>query len=208
MKRSLVAGMLLTIGLACFGPCARGDTVYTYTGYDFRDALAPYTTSDRVAITFSTACPLDVPTLSDVTGLVTGFVFNDGVNTLTNLNSTDSFLINDPAQNCPIREAVYPQTVSVGADITDIHSLYGPGINGDAVDGAFMGTCLQLSGSQCSSVSTVSYGISRDSPRVWGMSTTRVPEPPSMLLLGTELAFTGSIFRKKLRRCKPSTQAL
>lgn len=86
------------------------------------------------------------------------------------------------------------------SDITEINSRYGPqALNGDAVDDASMGTCLQMTGSQCTGASSVGYGIVRDRPSVWGMSATPIPEPSSILLLGSGMVFAG-IFRKKLRK--------
>jgi len=197
MRPTLQASMLLIIGLACFSQYVRADTIYTYTGASFTDVYGPYSTSDRVTITLSTGSPLDLTTLTDVTALVTGYVINDGVNTLTNLNSNSSIgIMTNPDGTISrwIIQASFPQVVSVGGYFAGIDSLYGPGPNGDAVDNGSFGTCLTVLGSVCSGGTTDGYGIRRDAPGVWKVS---VPEPASILLLGTGLVFAG-IFHKKL----------
>ncbi|CAG0955123.1 hypothetical protein MYXO_00438 [Myxococcaceae bacterium] len=72
---------LMALLLAVVAPSAEGVTIYTYTGNTFTvfsPAPNPYTTSDYVHGSFTTAAPL-APNLddADVTGLVLSFVFHD-----------------------------------------------------------------------------------------------------------------------------------
>ena len=81
---------------------ANASTVYTYTGNNFLgiiDNPAPagsYTTSMSVTCSFTLQDPLlaNLP-LTDITADLLGFSFNDGRNTITNLNVTNigTFLI-------------------------------------------------------------------------------------------------------------------
>jgi hypothetical protein len=69
-------------------PLASQPTTYTYTGDLYTTATAPYTTSDRVTGTITTANPLPpfLP-LTDISAAVASLSFNDGVQTRTFANS-------------------------------------------------------------------------------------------------------------------------
>jgi hypothetical protein len=90
----LGAGALLVLGLCALASArAQADVIYTYTGNPFTVGLnglpppqTPYTTNDRVTgqFTVALALPADQP-LESIT--LKSFSFNDGVQTLTNLNA-------------------------------------------------------------------------------------------------------------------------
>ena len=87
--------MFKQILMAILGVCvsaAACATTYTYTGLPYNFVSAPYTTSMSITGNFTTASPLpaNMP-ITDIgpngTNLVTGWSFNDGINTYTMANS-------------------------------------------------------------------------------------------------------------------------
>src|SRR5664280_1104768 len=78
-------GLLAFMSLLGFSP-ANADTIYTYTGYDFTTADAPYTTTDKVTGTIDLAVAL-VDDFGPGAISPVSFSFSDGVQTLTNSNS-------------------------------------------------------------------------------------------------------------------------
>ncbi len=85
MKRVFV----LFLGLLLFSTSAwTGTYRYIYTGPFFTTVAGAYTTSNRLVAEFTTATPLSANLVnSDISGLVTSWNFNDGVQVLNNGNS-------------------------------------------------------------------------------------------------------------------------
>ena len=94
-----VGAVLCLVFALCFAaPNAHADTfTYTYTGTNFVIFVSPYTGSDGVDGTFvlSAALPSN-SNLGDESALLVSYSFTDGVQTLTNLNSSvQAFEIRD-----------------------------------------------------------------------------------------------------------------
>jgi len=84
---AVMATLTLCVTLASSASAA---VRYTYTGGNFTTANSPYTTSMHLSGWFELNAPIppNTPWPADFTAAVTGFSFFDGVNTLTNANSS------------------------------------------------------------------------------------------------------------------------
>jgi hypothetical protein len=82
VTKTIVTGLILFCGLQS---AARASTIYSYTGDDFAFATSPYTTSDYVSGSFTTATPL-ADNLSLATITPSSYSFSDGVQTFSSLS--------------------------------------------------------------------------------------------------------------------------
>src|SRR5258708_40099523 len=90
LLKPIVAVFCLVFALSFTAPNAHADSfTYTYTGTNFATFVSPYAASDVVDGTFvlSAALPSN-SLLTDESALLVSYSFTDGVQTLTNLNST------------------------------------------------------------------------------------------------------------------------
>jgi PEP-CTERM motif-containing protein len=88
--KALGAVLCLVFALCFAAPNAHADTfTYTYTGINFGTVVSPYTSSDSIngTVVLSAALPSDAA-FADESALIVSYSFTDGVQTLTNLNST------------------------------------------------------------------------------------------------------------------------
>jgi hypothetical protein len=88
--KTIGAVVCLVFALSFVAPNAHADTfTYTYTGTNFATVVSPYTTSDGVdgTVVLSAALPSNA-SFADESALLVSYSFTDGVQTLTNLNST------------------------------------------------------------------------------------------------------------------------
>jgi hypothetical protein len=136
----VVAASLITLGALP----SRADT-YNYTGNDYTNVVscgAPcsgpfYTTSMKVMGDFVISTLADDLTLQIVTP--TSFSFNDGVQTLTNLNSTGQFQITTNGSGVPTNWLILVELIG---DTSDYIELSGPlEFNNDEVAQSQYGMC-------------------------------------------------------------------
>jgi hypothetical protein len=172
---------------------ARADTVYSYTGNPFTNGVTqfggltslpfgPFTASDSVSGSFTVATPLG-PALHLVTFTPASFSFTDGVDTLTNLNSTLSSF-----------EQV---STDVSGNIVDWH-IFARLVGGN---NAFIDTNDIMGGGADEGAETDNQGHfvgagNLNDPGKWTVSTT-VPEPSSLLLLASGAIGLAGVLRKR-----------
>jgi hypothetical protein len=152
--------------VAVLGICASAvayATTYTYTGLNYNFVAVPYTTSMSITGSFTTASPLpaNLP-ITDIgpngTNLVTGWTFNDGINTYTQANSVvlpqlGTFRIATDASGnitsfyIQIEQPLPPHAVAQLLNVLDVVNI---GFNQSQ---ATIGSpCLTLSGNVCATL--------------------------------------------------------
>ena len=83
MKRILIGFVVLASLITSYAYAE----VYTYTGNNFTSVFGPYTTAMRVTGTITTSVPIPPNSVTfDPSGILTSWSFNDGVNTINNVN--------------------------------------------------------------------------------------------------------------------------
>jgi hypothetical protein len=94
MKSKIISffGVGLAVGFLTTASVQAVPTTYQYTGNPFLTAVGPYTTADFVTGMVTLSAPLapNMPPLSTVSPI--SFSFSDGVQTLTNNNSTSTIM--------------------------------------------------------------------------------------------------------------------
>jgi hypothetical protein len=168
---------------------ARADTVYSYTGNLFTNGVTqngltslpvgPFTANDSVSGSFTVATPI-----GGVLHLVTptSFSFTDGVDTLTNLNSTLSS---------------FEASTDFSGNIVDWH-IFARIVGGN---NAFIDTSDIMGTAADEGLETDNQGHlvgaeNLDDPGKWTVSTT-VPEPSSLLLLASGAIGLAGVLRKR-----------
>ncbi|GJM11584.1 MAG: hypothetical protein DHS20C11_38600 [Lysobacteraceae bacterium] len=147
---------------AVFSMSALADAVYSYSGPNFGSAGGIYTTDMRVDLSFSLANPLDSNLVdADISGLLLGWQFNDGVQTLGNHNSSPIvFTASTDAEGNLIGWSMTvwktPLPTAEGERLDAIGTFYDPdldggfandnGIRNGRCDFVVMGVCTQGSG--------------------------------------------------------------
>jgi hypothetical protein len=158
------------------------DVTYTYTGNDFTDALAPYTTTESITGSFTVASPLgDNYPYQQIAPL--SFSFSDGVQTITNLNATLPPPFFDFATD--LNGNITTWSIFIGnasGDFIETNNL----LNDNGLFGIDIGGDV------------VGIGINESNPGSWTTPPpSPTPEPSTFALLSTGMLGLAGIARRR-----------
>jgi hypothetical protein len=181
---------------AFYASCAMAGVItYTYTGNDFTQANSPSSTSDFVSGFFTVTAPLG-DSLSAVSISPSTYSFSDGVQTMTNANSSiDYFDIS---------------TDGSGNISGWIIWVYQNGIPGE--DYIYTATYIPVLTSEATDVglnaATGEGGDNVSDPGRWTESPSPTPEPSSVALMSIGMLALAFVARTETRtEAAPPTQA-
>jgi hypothetical protein len=161
-------------------PAMASPVTYTYSGNDFEVVTGPYSTSDSISGFFSVASALPdnlAFTPDDVT--LTSYSFTDGVQTFSSISPPTNVFF------------------EIGTDASGNINKWDITLGSSSPDNSLSTFSLGSDSGQNGG----SLGEELGSPGTWTMSgsTSSVPEPQNVALLGVGLAAIG-VFRQRLRR--------
>lgn len=175
MKLAYGLGVLLVATMGA--QAAMADTTYTYTGKDFTSAGSPFSTSDFVSGSFTISAPLaDDLSLDDIAGDLVSYSFSDGVDTLTQTNSSTAVFDVSTDTNGLITQW-HITLLNAPLDTKEIYTISIPTFTKD--DGSAIG---------------IGQGSNTNDPGSW--ATT--PEPCSLGLFGTGALWIVGLIRRKI----------
>ena len=162
MKSMLLAAVAAASLVVAVPQIGRADVIYTYTGNDFTSADSPYTNSDKITgeVELTSALPDNAVGFAPT---VVSFDFKDGVQTLTQLNSTAEVFFSTNAVGVITGWAVMLTGTSSNSINTENFPL-GVGVLDFAVSGS-------------------GNGGNGDDPGTFTGPTTAVPEPATWALM-------------------------
>jgi hypothetical protein len=184
-------GLIALATLFLMAMAARADALYCYTGNDFEYVNPPFTTSDSFSgcVTLTVALPTDTTPLTDYTSDMISYQFTDGVD--------------------PYFSSTNPNIISGGVEFA---TTFGSGITRWVFYSGGDAGLMQILNEFDDVYDYVNYGgggigvgINVEEPGEWAQAT--VPEPSSVILLMTAIAFAGLLLGKKLRpRSSPTIE--
>lgn len=168
---------------------ALADTIYSYTGNPFTTGVTqngltplpvgPFTANDSVSGSFTVPTKL-APLLHLFVFTPTSFSFTDGVDTLTNQNSTlSSFEVSTDISGNILDWDIFARIVGSNNPFIDTSDIMGTGAD---------------EGSEADNQGHLVGGENLDDPGTW----TTVPEPSSLLLLVSGAIGLAGAVRKRL----------
>ena len=190
MKTKLL-GLLAFMSLLGFSP-ASADTIYTYTGNDFTSNSGSFTDADKVTGTIDLATAL-----GDNSGSVeispVSYSFSDGVQTLTNSNSSLSGYLATNAVGTPVMWDLLIQLPDYLGEVSS--KAIGP-LPEDQEDFAYV------------QQASYSFGSNSD-PGNWTTTTSvaATPLPATLPLFAGGLGFVGYLTRRKKSMASALTAA-
>jgi PEP-CTERM motif len=177
--------LLLALAWLAVVPLAESDTIYTYTGDTFRRVSGVYGLEDRLSGFFvvnDAVTPPPGPQGAIFTPYLLSWSFTDGHQTLTESNSTATFVWGDTSDLGPgVVWNASIQTVSGDGFWSHRHS--------DRIDLARLGL------DRASNVANVGPPDGSQ-PGTWAVQTV-VPEPSTLLLVGLGLAGVAALRRRR-----------
>jgi hypothetical protein len=188
----LFAGLLglAIVYLGALALPARADTVYTYTGNPFTTFVGGLSCPPECHITgeFTVVQPL-AANLGNVSVSPSSFSFTDGNVTLTDASTGYT--------QAPL--FLFFSTDATGAitswDVFLLTSTYHIQTDNDSSGG----TLFQYDVSGFGVGSGANIAIESGNPGSWSISSTTVPEPSSLLLVGTGLLCLGPLLRRRIQ---------
>ncbi len=201
--------IVLALALSASSVAAK---LYVYTGLQYAGASGVYTSSMRITGTFTTADPLPsnmplTPIGPGGLNLVTGWSFTDGVNTLTNNNSTllyggDGYFLVSTDENGQIAlfglgfmSPLPPNTVGQPMDFIFFTS--------EAQQVGASAPCTALLGALCESIPASSANSAYNfAGGTWSALAEPVPvlTPPVLVVLAGLILLTGCRLRDRPRK--------
>ena len=151
-----ICAVFVLLMLCLSVPSTASAVVYNYTGSTFSNVQGSYTTSMRISGLFevnaSIAPNSAFPT--DISASITGYAFNDGVQTLNNGNSAivDAFVETDSNGNIGLWSFEFssPFPATQGNPASSILTFNVSGLHRDYVR---IGTCAQVTDGVCTDIS-------------------------------------------------------
>jgi hypothetical protein len=199
------AGCFLALSVGA----AKANTIYSYTGVHFTDfgrglvGFADYTTSMNVFGSFTLATSL-APGLTnvDITADLTSFSFFDGINTLTDLNTSGGNKTFSVSTDVLGKISAWGIIMQTGISDTGISFRIRTRFDGvGAADDGQIKQCTNYSGgSSCTNGFTSNFGLALD-PGTWAVADVPgVPIPAALPLFATGLAGLGFLVRRKRKQ--------
>ena len=180
---------------------ANASTIYTYTGNNFTAVTAPYTTSMNVTLQFETASPLSgTGSMINVSSEILSYTISDGINTLTETDSTIDLLMNiDTITGQPTEWAIHVTNEfakSVGDIVNRMSTIYYDFSGGP--DRALEAECvyMPIEGGECMGLTGGANAVVFNSP-VTSSTWSVVPIPAAAWLFGSGLLGMIGVARRK-----------
>jgi hypothetical protein len=179
-KRAIATAILCVGGTIFAGTAASANVILDYTGKNFTSVSGPYTTSERVTGTITLSGPL-AANLNFFDATPVSFSFNDGVQTISNLNAL---------------AATFSFWTDASGNITEYAFEIANGANfWDQINVNNLPCCATEQGIQRQSPESYWQGL--NSTSVGNLSIVSAPEPMTVSLFGAGLVGAVTMRRRK-----------